>query len=117
MAAVDLRSLVGKYIRLPATVWGEEWAKENHGSSWKTHFDVCRITKHFPRKSGYHESLEFQFNDGSKYSMTAREARDYHKKGLFQGTLIHIPTPSSIKYDVKHACFVFCVQIHSWVHR
>ena len=85
MATVMLADLVGKYIRLPATFWGDGYAKKTYPSDW---FDVCKITKHFPNKSGYHESLEFQFSDGAKYSMTGKEARSFHAKGVFQGKCV-----------------------------
>jgi hypothetical protein len=85
---MDLNALVGRWVRLPVTFWDQMepgYSKKNHPSDWKTHYDVCRITRYYPKKQGYHESVEFEFTDGDKYSLTRREAADLHKKGLFQG--------------------------------
>jgi hypothetical protein len=85
---MDIKDLVGKWVRLPVTFWDQmvpNYAKDNHPLDWATRFDVCKIIRRIPRSEGYHESLEFLFTDGEKYLLTKREACDLHKKGLFQG--------------------------------
>jgi hypothetical protein len=94
MPPVDVRLLVGQWVRLPATFWDElepGYSKKTHPNTWKTHYDVCKITRHYPRKRGYNESLEFAFTDGNKYSLTVKEARDFHAKGLFQSKSFYPP--------------------------
>ena len=88
--------LVGKLLKLPATFWSVDWAKDNYKSDWKSAWVGVKIDKWVSPEGKRKKSWKFLWLDGEDYFLPLKNGKDnedvqqYVDIGLFSGMLIYI---------------------------
>ena len=88
-ASLDIE---GKTLRLPATFWGEGYAKDTYGDQWDKNFTDIVIGKWRKATAKQGERWSFTFVDEAEYVLPLlnsdddQDATTYMKRGLFGGT-------------------------------
>ena len=79
---------VDQLCKLPVTFWDVtegSYSKTTYPETWKTRYDVVKITKVRKKTKKKAEALEFEFKKDEIFVMPLEIAEDLKKRGCFTG--------------------------------
>jgi hypothetical protein len=78
------------FLKLPATWWGEKWAKDKYGSDYDKKFDVVQLTTCLPATSKTETAYKFDIGRTKNNVIGMTDLRRFNDLGYLSGHTVHL---------------------------
>jgi hypothetical protein len=83
----DPSRFVDKWVKLPASFWGKEWALETFGADYEKKFDVVKLHAFKQGNRANAPAFLFKLNNNEEFHLPLKELLAFDKQGLVTGTI------------------------------
>jgi hypothetical protein len=77
------------FLKLPATWWGEDWAKSKYGSDYDKKFDLVRLTTYIPGTQKTEPAYKFDLGKTKNNVTGITDLRRFNDLGYLSGHNVH----------------------------
>ena len=78
------------FLNLPATWWGEEWAKEKYGSHYDKHFDRVKLFAFVPSTNKSEPAYKFNLGKSKNKVIGITDLHRFNGLGYLSGDTYHL---------------------------